>query len=309
MFGARPQSRASTACLLPYLVLLLLLACDGSGKRADSAPDGDASTRAQDGVNAADTEGEPERDASAQEDDPVDESEQDAGHVSDGSGREPSATAEDDSTVPTEQDAANVPAGDAGEPADAGAALLDASAPPDAKPGSDPELDASAPDADARDSAGPETQRDASGPICTQCGACEQSMPVTNADHRPEPVVYTDLPPAGGLHAACWTSWGVHTQEVPAGRWVHNQEHGAVVFLYNCPEGCADEVSALEALVPDRPLAIVVPYSAMAARFAVASWGHRIVSECLDIAAFVDFYARYANMGRESTMDPPPGGC
>jgi hypothetical protein len=303
LFCSRAEPHASTIWV-PCLALLL--ACsDGDSPRAPAEPDRDESTSVQDNVNEAVSDAALERDATPSEDVPDDDDEAllDAGHASESGDRAEAGAIEHDAHAPA----------DAGEPADADDTLADA----EISNGQHTDLDA-APTTDAaisdsgtpaEDAATADAQRDASGPLCTQCGACEQTIPVTNADHRPEPVTYTDVPPAGGLHAACWISFGVHAQEEPAGRWVHNQEHGAVVFLYNCPEGCPDEVRALEALVPGRPFAIVVPYSAMATRFAVTSWGHRIVSECLDIAAFEDFYARYANMGRESRLDPPADGC
>jgi hypothetical protein len=194
------------------------------------------------------------------------------------------------------------------DPSDAG---MDASPEDDAEPPADANIEdgGTADDAAAADAAGDGSNTiDASGPVCTHCGACEQTVPITSTEHAPEPIQYTELP-AGGKHTACWTTFGVHGSETPVARWVHNQEHGAVVFVYNCPDGCPDEVSELEALVPDRPFAIVAPFSPMTTRFGVASWGHRLVSDCFDLEAFVEFYERHANKAPESVLGPPPDGC
>jgi hypothetical protein len=101
----------------------------------------------------------------------------------------------------------------------------------------------------------------------------------------------------------------VHESEVPDERWVHNLEHGAVVFLYHCPDGCPTEVLALEALAAARPFALVMPYAALPERFAAVAWGHRLRSECFDQDAFQEFYDTYFNRAPESLTNPPPSGC
>ncbi len=34
---------------------------------------------------------------------------------------------------------------------------------------------------------------------------------------------------------------------------MHNLEHGGVVFLYNCPLGCEDEIADLQSVMEARP--------------------------------------------------------
>lgn len=56
------------------------------------------------------------------------------------------------------------------------------------------------------------------------------------------PVIYRHQPPASGPH---WSSppplqaphaWGVYLDEsIPDEEWVHNLEHGGIVFLFSCP--------------------------------------------------------------------------
>ena len=45
-------------------------------------------------------------------------------------------------------------------------------------------------------------------------------------------ISYTDNPPACGDHYARWAKFQDYTDIVPRGNWVHNLEHGGVVFLY-----------------------------------------------------------------------------
>lgn len=145
------------------------------------------------------------------------------------------------------------------------------------------------------------------GGLCSMCGDCEETIRVTSAQHLSTPIDYTDLPPTGGNHASCWTSYGVHDIEIPDERWVHNLEHGAVVFLYRCPDGCAADVKRLEAIAASRPFAIVMPYAALPKQFAVVSWGHRLVSACFDEAAFTSFYEENADRAPESVS--ADGSC
>lgn len=290
----------------PVALCLVLLSCaESRPDHADSGTGIDATVRVQDNANQGSSDAFPNADAEPSEDDSADAADDPGLETADAS---PGSGGDDDDGA-TEQDAQASSATDAGldasaqdaaEPSEAGAAAADA--------GETVDADSDGGDARSED-ASADAAPDASDRVCTQCGACEETIAVTGAEHQPEPITYTDLPPAGGPHANCWTAFGVHDQQVPAARWVHNQEHGGVVFLYNCPDGCADEVSELAALASSRPFAVVVPYPEMATRFGVVAWGQRLVSDCFDRAAFADFYARHANHGTESNLQPPPDGC
>jgi hypothetical protein len=152
---------------------------------------------------------------------------------------------------------------------------------------------------------------DAGPSICTSTGDCEEAISVGSPTHTTAPIDYSDPPPAGGPHNPCWTSYGVHSTEVLDENWVHNLEHGGVVFVYQCPSGCPTEAAALAALVPGRPMAVVTSYSEMGTGtgFAVVSWGHRLVTETLDVDAFALFYAEHVNHGLESVSSNPPTSC
>jgi len=39
---------------------------------------------------------------------------------------------------------------------------------------------------------------------------------------------------------------GVYRAEIPEGDWVHSLQHGAVVVLLKCPDGCAATYQRLE---------------------------------------------------------------
>src|SRR5262245_53797475 len=82
------------------------------------------------------------------------------------------------------------------------------------------------------DDPAPAPRVDAGG-LCTSCGACAQSQPIQGFMHVSGHIDYPDPPPASGNHnGRCWSDWGVIASEVPPERWVHNLEHGGIVFLY-----------------------------------------------------------------------------
>ncbi len=113
-----------------------------------------------------------------------------------------------------------------------------------------------------------------------------------------------EYPPVSGNHYGIWAALKEYSQPVPAGFWLHNLEHGAIVLLYRCPEGCADELQQLRALVKTLPSesatcaptdrrAILAPDTLLRSRFAVLAWGHSLSSDCLDSAAFRQFISQY----------------
>ena len=145
--------------------------------------------------------------------------------------------------------------------------------------------------------------------ICTDSGDCDESVEVGPPEHQQGSIDYPDPPPAGGMHNPCWGSFGVHEDPLPAENWVHNLEHGAVVYLYECPDDCDADVAKLRDLVEGRPFALLTPYSGLSTRFAVVAWGHRLESDELDLDAFAAFYDAYSDLGPESTTSGPPSGC
>lgn len=152
--------------------------------------------------------------------------------------------------------------------------------------------------------------RDASGAICARCdGACIETLPVDGAQHVEGDIDYPTEPPAGGDHNECWAPWGAHDSPVRAENWVHNLEHGGVVVLYDCPDGCPDEVRALETFTTERERVLLSPYPDMGPGFAIVAWGRRLVSSCLDLDAMKAFYDEYFDQAPESVIAGPPRSC
>jgi hypothetical protein len=118
------------------------------------------------------------------------------------------------------------------------------------------------------------------------------------AEHVPAPLPassYNSSPPSSGPHCGSWGSYAVYeASPLPACNFLHNLEHGAVALLYNCPDGCADVVAALEQILgqaPDDPdcgaakRLLLTPYGEMDATIAAAAWGYTWTADCLDDSA------------------------
>jgi len=129
-------------------------------------------------------------------------------------------------------------------------------------------------------------------------------------------IEYSTNPPSGGEHYGAWANFQTYDFPLSAGYLVHDLEHGAVVFWYNCPEGCADEVADVQALIDALPVdplcagtgaerrAILVPYPALASRWGVSAWGHALTADCVDGEAFSGFYTEHYAQGPEQLCNP-----
>lgn len=146
---------------------------------------------------------------------------------------------------------------------------------------------------------------------CASCGGdCRIDELVYPARyHVTDPIDYPDRPPAGGPHDPCWSSWGVHETPVEDDNWVHNLEHGAVVFLHNCTD-CDAEITAIAGVATSAgDFSLVTPYALMEEKYAVVAWGWRMVSGCFDPAATEAFYTAHADQGPESSTSDPSTAC
>lgn len=145
---------------------------------------------------------------------------------------------------------------------------------------------------------------------CVACTCSEENIVSSGASHVEGGVDYQDTPPTGGDHDPCWLASGVYEEEYPDERWVHSMEHGLVVYLYNCPEGCADEVAELESLAgEDAAHTIVVPYTEMDSKFAAAAWYWRITADCLEVERFRKFHEDHVDQAPESVTSDPASHC
>lgn len=137
-------------------------------------------------------------------------------------------------------------------------------------------------------------------------------------------IMFTSNPPAGGPHYPRWAHWMTQFMQyptpVPRGYYIHNLEHGGVVFLYKCaPDAdasCAQSAEqfltqAMNAIPTDpqcappiRVRAVVTADPAIPTPFAAAAWGWTYTSECADLPTLIDFAkTHYGNAPEDFCVD------
>ncbi|NMO13865.1 DUF3105 domain-containing protein [Pyxidicoccus fallax] len=99
----------------------------------------------------------------------------------------------------------------------------------------------------------------------------------------------TENPPRSGLHCGSVARCGVYTEPVSRCLYIHNLEHGHAVFLYNCPDGCPEEVARLEAAAASVPAgangvrrALVAQDPQMPTRVAAMLWRRAYLTDSAD---------------------------
>jgi hypothetical protein len=111
---------------------------------------------------------------------------------------------------------------------------------------------------------------------------------------------YGTNPPSSGNHYGTWADYKTYTTPVPWGHLMHSMEHGAVVIVYNCPAGCADEVATAQAMIdalpvdadcvaPTKRRVILAPDPLLDVRWAATAWTWTLRSACFDAPAFSKF--------------------
>ncbi len=149
-------------------------------------------------------------------------------------------------------------------------------------------------------------------------GPCDAGVvgqyPDASFNHVPigTTVSYGANPPAGGDHYPYWATWGIHADTVPAEYFVHNEEHGGLILLYNCPSGCPGIVDTLTEIVnaqPADPLCagsgvtnrmVMTPDPNILGPVAAAAWGwtYNEFDDCVDVASLQDFIDQHYGVGR-----------
>lgn len=149
------------------------------------------------------------------------------------------------------------------------------------------------------------------------CAAVVTQAPADGANHALQGTALTwqTNPPAQGSHYPVWVPWAQpFTEQVPRGNWLHNAEHGGVVLLYRCPDGCPDvaaQLGALAAALPQDPLCppsinarwVLTPDPLLpdGVQVAAASWGYTYQATCLDPDSLKSFITAHYARGPEDT--------
>lgn len=127
-------------------------------------------------------------------------------------------------------------------------------------------------------------------------------------------ITYQHYPPSSGTHFFSPAPWGVATSPLPEGSFVHNLEHGGVVFLYHCEPECPELVQQFEDLVAKAPQAfpfstvkvLVTSYDAtkMPSPIVALAWDHQLNMNGFDEALMLRWYKRFVNGGPEGKDIP-----
>jgi len=117
---------------------------------------------------------------------------------------------------------------------------------------------------------------------------------------------YNSNPPTSGPHYDEDVPWGVYDKPVAEEYWVHNLEHGGIVILYKCPDGCPDLVQKLGDLYRNYPKDkynevkfVITPSTKINNTLALAAWGWYDVMDVYDEARLRRFIEAHYNRGPE----------
>jgi hypothetical protein len=126
--------------------------------------------------------------------------------------------------------------------------------------------------------------------------------------HVPEGSVvrYASNPPASGPHYPVWGRYEELTAPLPRPYWVHNLEHGAIVFLYR-PDTPAATVDALRSVFRSLPpdvvcghsLALMTPDPELPRPIAVMAADWALTADGVDAATIRGFVTARRNRGPE----------
>ncbi len=126
---------------------------------------------------------------------------------------------------------------------------------------------------------------------------------------------YNSDPASSGPHYAdanSPTPWGVYTQEVPEEVFLHNEEHGGVVYTYNPKLLSANQLKKLQALFalpysnktfsPSK--AVVTPRSKDTHSIEIASWSYTLNLDQYDEATLIKYYYQHEGKSPEPAAGP-----
>ncbi|MBI2938801.1 MAG: DUF3105 domain-containing protein [Chloroflexi bacterium] len=144
----------------------------------------------------------------------------------------------------------------------------------------------------------------------TSSSSAGRPVPIeASSAHVPEGTssTFASYPPASGQHYGPTRPWGVHREEVPPGYWIHNLEHGGVVILYNCAEGCPELVGQLEDVYKTFPLSksggnvklLIAPDRKIQQKLAIISWGWIDEMDQFDRGRLLRFYQAHLDNAPE----------
>ena len=127
-------------------------------------------------------------------------------------------------------------------------------------------------------------------------------------------VTWTSNPPTSGPHYPVWAAYDQHYEDLARGYWLHDLEHGAVVYAYRCDAGCPDVAAQLDAIVKTSRPTGPAPRRSTSARSSSpirccrtttrstrSRGASSTAAQCADPATLEEFYYDHAASGPEDT--------
>lgn len=157
-------------------------------------------------------------------------------------------------------------------------------------------------------------------------GACDglvRTIAGETGTHLPSGsnIEWSTNPPATGSHYPQWAGWDRSYENLNRGNWLHNAEHGGVILLWNCPDGCQDVVDQLlesaRGASADPTCAAPVTKRVIVARdlllpetvqVAAVAWNAYYTASCFDPYVATFLRERYRRGPEDTCADGVPFG-
>ncbi len=136
-------------------------------------------------------------------------------------------------------------------------------------------------------------------------------IPIMTSTHiavDSDPGKYNSDPPTSGPHYPDEAQAGFYDTNIyqyPAGRLVHNLEHGYIIFWYNCAKlsetACSELKSQIKAIMDEvnNVKIIAYPWDSIDVPVVITSWGRLQKMETFDAAQARTFYKNNLNHSPE----------
>ena len=138
-----------------------------------------------------------------------------------------------------------------------------------------------------------------------------EEIPIMNSTHitvDSDPGKYNSDPPTSGPHYPDEAQAGFYDTNIyqyPAGRLVHNLEHGYIIFWYNCAKlsesACSELKSQIKAIMDEvnNVKVIAYPWDSIEVPVVMTSWGRLQKMETFDVSQARTFYKNNLNHSPE----------
>ncbi|KAK7483378.1 hypothetical protein BaRGS_00025318 [Batillaria attramentaria] len=121
----------------------------------------------------------------------------------------------------------------------------------------------------------------------------------------PNQIHYPDneIPPTSGAHRPLWPDYGEY-KYLPPQRWIHNLEHGAVVFLYHPCADQSDVEKMREVATSCLRKHIITPYKLLPPEtpFAAVTWGCKLLMSHVQTSILRRFVKDHALQSPEGNV-------